>query len=119
MSKLKEFDQTRTEGNGYLAKHATNVQKRFYGLDAQTYQDGALDRKTKELLGLVASLVLRCDDCVLFHAINCRDAGVTSKELSEAIAVAQIVGGSITIPHTRRVLKVWDEELVDESAEAA
>lgn len=118
MSKVEEFKDARAEGNTYLAKYATPVQKRYYGLDAQTYEEGALDRKTKELLGLVASLVLRCDDCILYHAINCRAAGVSSQELSEAITIAQIVGGTITIPHTRRLLKAWDEDLADKEVKA-
>ena len=119
MSAIKDFQERRTTGNEALAKYATSVQKKFYGLDVQTYSDGALDVKTKELLGLVASLVLRCDDCILYHAINCKNEGITSEELSEAIAVAQIVGGSITIPHTRRLLQAWDEELVDAGHKAA
>lgn len=83
--------------------------KRFYSLDSQTYREGALPAKTKELLGLVASLVLRCDDCIKYHVIQCEKEGVTSAELEEALTIGLIVGGSITIPHLRRALQAWDE----------
>lgn len=115
ISKFEDYNQRRDKGNDLLAKYANRVQKTFYGLDAKTYENGALSRKTKEIAGLVGSLVLRCDDCVTFHAVNCRDAGVTSAELTEAIAVAQIIGGTITIPHARRLLEVWDEDLAPEN----
>jgi AhpD family alkylhydroperoxidase len=85
--------------------------KRFYGLDSQAYREGALPRRTKELLGLVASLVLRCDDCIKYHIMQCHNEGVTSDELVEALAIGLVVGGSITIPHLRRALQAWDELL--------
>lgn len=83
--------------------------KRFFSLDGQTYRDGALPAKTKELLGLVASLVLRCDDCILYHTIRCKEEGVTSGEFQEAAAVGLVVGGSIVIPHLRRAAARWEE----------
>ncbi len=83
--------------------------KRFFSLDGQTYRDGALSAKTKELLGLVASLVLRCDDCILYHTIRCKEEGVTSGEFQEAAAVGLVVGGSIVIPHLRRAAARWEE----------
>jgi len=83
--------------------------KRFFSLDGQTYRDGALPAKTKELLGLVASLVLRCDDCILYHTIRCKEEGVTSEEFQEAAAVGLVVGGSIVIPHLRRAAARWEE----------
>ena len=83
--------------------------KRFFSLDGQTYRDGALSAKTKELLGLVASLVLRCDDCILYHTIRCKEEGVTSEEFQEATAVGLVVGGSIVIPHLRRAAARWEE----------
>lgn len=112
-SKIDEFKKTRQKQNDILAKYANQNQKRFYGIDATTYQDGALDKKTKELLGFTSSLVLRCDDCILYHLIACKEAGVTSEELSEAVSIAMLVGGSITIPHVRRAMTIWDEELDD------
>jgi len=86
----------------------------FFGIDATAYQSGALDKKTKELLGFTASLVLRCDDCILYHLTACKEAGVTSEELSEAVSISMLVGGSITIPHVRRAMEIWDEELNEE-----
>jgi AhpD family alkylhydroperoxidase len=88
---------------------ATLVTKRFFSLDNQTYQDGALSAKTKELLGLVASMVLRCDDCIAYHIDQCVKAGVTDEELWESFDVALIVGGSIVIPHLRRGVEFLDE----------
>jgi AhpD family alkylhydroperoxidase len=110
-AKVSEFRAKRDKQNQILAKYANANQKRFYGLDATTYQDGALDKKTKELLGFTASLVLRCDDCILYHLIACKDAGVTSEELADAVSIGMLVGGSITIPHVRRAMAIWDEEL--------
>ena len=83
--------------------------KRFFSLDSQTYRAGALDAKTKEMLGLVASLVLRCDDCILYHTIRCSEEGVSSAEFQEACSVGLIVGGSIVIPHLRRAAARWEE----------
>ena len=118
MSKVDQFNTERTAYNQVLAKYANSSQKRFFGLDASTYEEGALDKKTKELLGFVASLVLRCDDCILYHLIQCQKEGVTSAELSETVAISMLVGGSITIPHVRRAMKVWDEELAPERGQA-
>ena len=88
---------------------ATLVTKRFFSLDSQTYQDGALPARTKELLGLVASLVLRCDDCIAYHVDQCVNAGITDEELWETFDVGLIVGGSIVIPHLRRAVEFLDE----------
>jgi len=90
-------------------KYASLGIKRFYGLDSQVYRQGALSKKTKELLGLVASLVLRCDDCIKYHIIRCDEEDVASAELVEALGIGLLVGGSITIPHLRRALQAWDE----------
>ena len=84
------------------------VMKRLFNLDTRTYEQGALDVKTKELLGLVASLVLRCDDCVKYHLEKCHSEGVSHDELFESIAIANMVGGSIVIPHTRRAVEFWE-----------
>ena len=83
--------------------------KRFFSLDGQSYREGALPAKTKELLGLVASMVLRCDDCILYHTIRCKEEGVSTEEFQEAAAVGLIVGGSIVIPHLRRAAARWEE----------
>jgi len=102
---LKERDGL----NEIVMKYAGKNLKRLYNIDMNAYKAGALDRKTKELMGLVASLVLRCDDCILYHLDRCREEGVTSAELEEALTVGVLVGGTITIPHLRRALKAWDE----------
>ncbi len=95
--------------DGSIAPGGTLVTKRFFRLDGQTYEDGALPLKTKELLGLVASMVLRCDDCIAYHIDQCVKAGLTDEELWEAFDVALIVGGSIVIPHLRRGVEFLDE----------
>lgn len=117
MSRVEEFHDEREKYNAILAKYANRAQKTFYGLDGKTYEAGALDKKSKELLGFVASLVLRCDDCILYHLIECHKAGVTSDELADAVSIGMLVGGSITIPHVRRAMKVWDEELATDKPE--
>ena len=83
--------------------------KRFFALDSRAYENGALDVKTKELLGLVASTVLRCNDCIAYHVIRCVQEGISEKEFFEALNVALVVGGSITIPHLRRAAEVFDQ----------
>ncbi len=85
--------------------------KRFFNLDSNAYKEGALDRPTKEMLGLVASMVLRCDDCILYHLINCVEAGLSEEEIVEAMNVALVVGGSIVIPHLRRAYETLDDLL--------
>jgi AhpD family alkylhydroperoxidase len=97
-----------TRPNGTIAQGGTLVTKRFFSLDGKTYEAGALDAKTKELLGLVASMVLRCDDCVAYHIDQCVSVGVRDEELWEAFDVALIVGGSIVIPHLRRGVEFLD-----------
>jgi AhpD family alkylhydroperoxidase len=91
-----------------LARENVNI-KRFFGIDSATYRAGALDGKTKELLGLATSTVLRCDDCITYHLIRCAEEGVTAAEMDETMAVALVVGGSITIPHIRRAYDLWEE----------
>jgi len=112
MANKKHTDHFRRERqalNDLVMKHANTGIKRFFNLDTQAYEPGALDKRTKELLGLVASLVLRCDDCVLYHLIQCKDAGIGTEELTEALNIGLIVGGSIVIPHLRRAVKAWEE----------
>jgi AhpD family alkylhydroperoxidase len=106
---IEKFNEERDRLNEIVMKYAGTPIKRFYSLDSQVYQDGALPAKTKELLGLVASLVLRCDDCITYHLIQCCEKGVNDSELEEALGIGLVVGGSITIPHLRRALKTWDE----------
>ena len=91
-----------------LSRENINI-KRFFGLDSAVYRDGALDTKTKELLGLVASLVLRCDDCISYHTIQAKSMNVSDQEFDEVMAVGMVLGGSITIPHVRRASELWEE----------
>ncbi len=106
---IKEFNDYRTKMNDRIMEADNKVMKRFFSLDNQTYADGALNVRTKEMLGLVASMVLRCDDCIKYHLEKCHKEGVSSEELFELFSVANIVGGSICIPHTRRAIEYWDE----------
>jgi len=105
----EDFRAERERLNQVVMKYAGLNIKRFYSLDEQVYRAGALPARVKELLGLVASLVLRCDDCVRYHILRCHEEGLSDAELEEALAVALVVGGSITIPHLRRALAAWDE----------
>jgi AhpD family alkylhydroperoxidase len=106
---LAEFRHFREKMNAAILAADNLVIKRFFALDTQTYRPGALDGKTKELLGLVASLTLRCDDCITYHLIRCREEGATDAELFETFAVALVVGGSIVIPHLRRAVARLEE----------
>jgi AhpD family alkylhydroperoxidase len=108
-SRVEEFRRRRERQNEHLLAHANLETKRFFALDEATYRDGALDARTKELLGLVASTVLRCDDCIAYHLIRCAELGLTDDEYREAMNVALVVGGSITIPHLRRAEELWGE----------
>jgi len=106
---VKEFREEREALNELVLKKASLEVKRFFSLDSQTYRDGALPARTKELLGLVASLVLRCDDCIIYHLTRCHEEGVEEPELVEALGIGLVVGGSITIPHLRRAVAAWEE----------
>ena len=106
---LAEFRQFRERMNKEILDEGNLVVNRFFALDGRTYEAGALDVKTKELLGLVASMVLRCDDCVTYHLVRCKEEGVTRAEMFEAASVGLIVGGSIVIPHLRRAVSRWSE----------
>ena len=106
---IEEFQREREDLNQLVMSYAGQGTKRFYSLDSQAYREGALSSKVKELLGLVASFVLRCDDCIKYHVIQCFEAGVSDEELEEALFIGLVVGGTITIPHQRRALQAWDE----------
>ena len=110
MSELvNEFNDYRTKMNEVILGKENLVIKRLWNLDTNTYAAGALDVKTKELLGLVASMVLRCDDCIKYHLGKAHELAVSTDELYEVFAVANIVGGTIVIPHTRRAAEYWEE----------
>jgi AhpD family alkylhydroperoxidase len=106
--RIAEFTEFRQRMNDRILAEPNQVVRRFFALDTQAYQAGALDVKTKELLGLVASMVLRCDDCISYHVAQCRDAGVNRDEMFEAFSVGLVVGGSIVIPHLRRAVDFLD-----------
>lgn len=108
-NQVKEFNEYRSKMNDVILAKDNLVIKRLFNLDTQTYTKGALDVKTKELMGLVASMVLRCDDCIKYHLGKCKDEGCTTEEIYEVFAVANIVGGTIVIPHTRRGAEYWEE----------
>lgn len=105
---VQDFNAYRQKMNERILSQENLVMKRLYNLDTNTYADGALNTKTKEMLGLVASMVLRCDDCIKYHLQQCKEAGVTTDEIFEIFSVANIVGGTIVIPHTRRAVEFWD-----------
>lgn len=107
--RVDDFVAFRQRMNARILEHDNQVVKRFFALDTQTYKDGALPVRTKEMLGLVASLVLRCDDCISYHVAECRQAGVTRDEFFEIFSVGLVVGGSIVIPHLRRAVDFLDE----------
>jgi AhpD family alkylhydroperoxidase len=105
---VNDFNAYRAKMNERILAEDNLVLKRLFNLDTNTYQDGALSSKTKEMLGLVASMVLRCDDCVKYHLEKCHQLGVTRAEVFEILSVANIVGGTIVIPHTRRAVEFWE-----------
>lgn len=109
MSSVSEFNDYRARMNERILGADNLVLKRLFNLDTNTYQDGALPAQTKEMLGLVASMVLRCDDCIKYHLIKCHELGVNREQIFEIFSVANIVGGTIVIPHTRRAVEFWDE----------
>ncbi len=109
---INDFNNYRARMNEVILAKDNLVLKRFWSLDNQAYSDGALNVKTKEMLGLIASMVLRCDDCIKYHLGKCKEVGATTEEIYEVFAIANLVGGSIVIPHTRRAAEFWEELLV-------
>ena len=107
--RVKQFTEFRQRMNQRILDEPNQVVRRFFALDTQTYQAGALDVKTKELMGLTASMVLRCDDCISYHVAQCKEAGVSREEMFEAFSVGLVVGGSIVIPHLRRAVDFLDQ----------
>jgi AhpD family alkylhydroperoxidase len=116
MSIISEFNEYREKMNEVILSNNNLVMKRLWNLDTNTYEEGALDKRTKEMLGLVSSMVLRCDDCIKYHLGKCHELGITTAEVYEVFSVANIVGGTIVIPHTRRAAEYW-EALMGETAE--
>jgi AhpD family alkylhydroperoxidase len=108
-NRVEEFNAFRSRMNDRILGVNNRAIKRFFGVDTLTYEPGALDAKTKEMLGLVASMVLRCDDCIAYHIQQCKKEGVTDAEMFEIFSVALVVGGSIVVPHLRRGVAFLDE----------
>lgn len=115
MSIFEEFDKRRSSGNDKIFEQEFLPYKRFMNLDTTAYSDGSINKKHKELIGLACSLVLRCNDCVLYHIKSSYEEGATRQELNEAMNIAMVVGGSIVIPHLRFALEAIDELNIEKS----
>ncbi|WP_298546781.1 carboxymuconolactone decarboxylase family protein [uncultured Aquimarina sp.] len=105
---VEEFNEYREKMNSRILEDNNKIIKRIFNLDTNAFMKGALDVKTKELLGLVASTVLRCDDCVRYHLETCHKEGLTKEEVAETLSIATLIGGTIVIPHLRKAYEYWD-----------
>lgn len=108
MNLIEEFNSYRSEMNEKILGADNLVLKRFFNLDTNTYAAGAIDTKSKEMIGLACSMVLRCDDCIKYHLGKCHEVGLTKEEVFEVFSIATIIGGSIVIPHLRRAVEYWE-----------
>ncbi|MFO7791676.1 MAG: carboxymuconolactone decarboxylase family protein [Candidatus Saliniplasma sp.] len=106
---MQDFEEERERLNELVLEEGTLEIKRFFNLDTKVYEEGALSKKTKELIGLISSLVLRCDDCIEYHLNRCYEEDVSDEEIQEALSIGLVVGGSITIPHLRKAVDKWIE----------
>ena len=118
-SRLQEFREFREKMNERILSQKHLGINRFFTLDTKAYEDGALDGKSKEIAGLAASMVLRCDDCIAYHVIRCKELGLTDEQLFEVFNVGLIVGGSIIVPHLRRAVALLDELRQEDVAKSA
>ncbi|PQA53767.1 carboxymuconolactone decarboxylase family protein [Siphonobacter curvatus] len=109
MALVEQFDEYRSRMNERILGSDNLIIKRLFNLDTNTYAEGAVSSKTKELIGLACSMVLRCDDCVKYHLGKCYELGVTEAEMQEVFSIATVIGGTIVIPHLRRAVEYWDE----------
>jgi len=109
MSLVKQFNEYRAKMNEKILASDSLIIKRIFNLDTNAYAAGALDIKSKELIGLTCSLVLRCDDCVRYHLGKCKELGFSTAQVNEAMGVATLVGGTIVVPHLRRAYEYWEE----------
>lgn len=105
---IEEFNAYRAKMNDKILADNNKIIKRIFNLDTNAFAEGALDKKTKELLGLVASMVLRCDDCIKYHLETSFNEGLKKEEVAEAMSIATLVGGTIVIPHLRRAYEYWE-----------
>ena len=108
-NQVTEFNEYRVKMNDHILKDNNKIIKRIFNLDTNAFAEGHLDGKTKELLGLVASTVLRCDDCIKYHLGKCHEVGLTKAQVVETLSIATLVGGTIVIPHLRKAYEYWDE----------
>ena len=109
MSIVQELNDYRSRMNEKILDEDNRVLKRLFNLDTNAFAEGALDVKTKEIVGLACSMVLRCDDCVRYHLGKCNDEGISTKEIFEAFSIANLIGGTIVIPHLRRAVEYWEQ----------
>ncbi len=109
MNSIEEFNGFRAEMNEKILAADNKVLKRLFNLDTNTYAEGSVDVKTKEMIGLACSMVLRCDDCVKYHLGKCHEVGLTTEQVFEVFAIANIIGGTIVIPHLRRAVAYWED----------
>lgn len=109
MNKVQEFNEYRSKMNGKILSGSNKVIKRIFNLDTNAFTEGAINQKTKEMIGLSSSLVLRCDDCVRYHLQTCYELGVSREELEEILSIGTLIGGTIVIPHLRRAIEFWEE----------
>jgi AhpD family alkylhydroperoxidase len=108
-NQVTEFNEYRVKMNDNILKDNNKIIKRIFNLDTNAFAEGHIDGKTKELLGLVASTVLRCDDCIKYHLGKCHESGLTKEQVIETLSIATLVGGTVVIPHLRRAYEYWDE----------
>ena len=109
MNLIEEFNDYRAKMNGKIMDADNKVLKRFFNLDTNAYSEGEINVKTKEMIGLACSMVLRCDDCIKYHLGKSHEAGLTKAEIFEVFSIATLIGGSIVIPHLRRAVEYWEE----------
>jgi len=109
MGLVQDFNAYRSKMNDKIMASESLIIKRIFNLDTNAYTEGHLDLKSKELIGLTCSLVLRCDDCVKYHLGKCKEVGLTTEEVNEAMGISTLIGGTIVIPHLRRAFEYWEE----------
>jgi AhpD family alkylhydroperoxidase len=109
MNLIEEFNTYRSKMNERILSEDNKVIKRFFNLDTNAYSEGAVDVKTKEMIGLSCSMVLRCDDCIRYHLEKCFEVGISREQVFEVFSIAMVIGGSIVIPHLRRAVEFWEE----------
>jgi AhpD family alkylhydroperoxidase len=108
MNLIEEFNEYRSQMNDKILAEDNKVIKRIFNLDTNAYAEGSVDIKSKEMIGLACSMVLRCDDCVKFHLGKCHEVGLTKEQIFEVFSIATLIGGTIVIPHLRRAAEYWE-----------